>query len=65
MDNERERRDEEEEETGEIAINLNFSVIRRTVFHEIVMRNETKTCAPVNANLLIIAIPFRMIFRRE
>ena len=33
MDNERERRDEEEEEEmGETAINLSFSAIWRTVF---------------------------------
>ena len=47
IDNKRERHDEEEEKMGEAAINLNFSVIRRTVFHEIVTRNETKTCASV------------------
>jgi len=48
MDNEREKRDEEEEEeTGEAAINLSISAIWRTVFHEIVTRNETKACALV------------------
>ena len=48
MDNEKEKRDEEEEEeeTGG-AINLSFSTIWRTVFHEIVTRNEIKMCAPV------------------
>jgi len=46
MDNEREKHDEEEEEeTGEAAINLSISAIWRTVFHEIVTRNETKACA--------------------
>lgn len=42
---ERDRREEEEEE--ETTINLRFSTIRRAVFHEIVTRNETKSCAPV------------------
>ena len=51
MNNEKEKRDEEEEEEEETggAINLSFSTIWRTVFHEIVTRNEIKkkTCAPV------------------
>ncbi|KYN13280.1 hypothetical protein ALC57_14529, partial [Trachymyrmex cornetzi] len=51
-ENERERygveeEEEEEEETSRRNINLRFSAIRRTAFHEIVTRNETKTCAPV------------------
>ena len=41
IDNEREKCDEEEEETGGVTINLRFSAIRRTAFHEIVTkRNE-------------------------
>lgn len=40
----RDRREEEEEEE-ETTINLRFSTIRRTVYHEIVTRNETKSCA--------------------
>ena len=47
IDNEREIRDQEEEETDGIAINLCFSANRRTAFHEIVTRNKTKTCAQV------------------
>jgi len=27
--------------------NLHFTAIRRTAFHEIVTRNETKSCTPV------------------
>lgn len=34
-------------ENNEEAINLCFNSIRRTAFHEIVTRRETKTCAPV------------------
>ena len=51
---ERERCNEEkEEETGETAINLSFSVIRHIVFHEIVTRNETKTCVLVKRKFII------------
>jgi len=47
MDNEKERRDEGEgEETAGAAIKC-FNAIRHTVFHEIIMRKETKTCIPV------------------
>ena len=67
MNNERERRDEEEEETGGVVINFCFSAIRRTAFHEIVTRNETKTCAPVLAKRKFIdncySLPYG--FRRE
>ena len=69
IDNERERRDEEEEEeeTGRVAINLRFNTIRRTAFHEIVTRNETKTCAPVLVKRKFInnrySLPYG--FRRE
>ena len=40
---------EEEEETDvqETSINLRFRAIRRTAFHEIVTRDEIKTCKPV------------------
>ncbi|XP_011684671.1 PREDICTED: uncharacterized protein LOC105448010, partial [Wasmannia auropunctata] len=38
---------EEEEKTTRAAINLRFRAIRRTAFHDIVTRDETKTCAPV------------------
>ena len=67
IDNERERRDEEEEETGRVAINLRFNAIRRTAFHGIVTRNETKTCAPVLVKRKFIdnrySLPYG--FRRE
>ena len=67
MDNVRERRDEEEEETSGVAINLRFSAIRCTAFHEIVTRNETKTCAPVLVKRKFInnrhSLPYG--FRRE
>jgi len=33
--------EKKEEETGGTAINLSFSAIRRTVFHEIITRNKT------------------------
>ncbi|KYN11067.1 hypothetical protein ALC57_16785 [Trachymyrmex cornetzi] len=42
------KRREAEEQTAEKAvINLHFTAIRRTAFHEIITRNETKSCAPV------------------
>ena len=67
IDNEAERRDKEEEETGGVAINLRFSAIHRTVFHEIVTRNETKTYAPVLVKRKFInnrySLPYD--FRRE
>ncbi|XP_071581363.1 uncharacterized protein [Temnothorax nylanderi] len=46
---EREGRGEEEGGTSSAgtAINLRFSAIRRTAFHDIITREETKTCAPV------------------
>jgi len=62
IDNKRERHDEEEEEEmGEAAINLSFIAIRCTVFHEVVKRNETKTCAPVLIKRKFINNRFRMI----
>ncbi|KYN29421.1 hypothetical protein ALC57_01133 [Trachymyrmex cornetzi] len=45
-ENERKRR-EAEDQTGKAMINLHFTAIRRTAFHEIITRNETKSCAPV------------------
>jgi len=47
---ERERREQEEERKKEstgTALNLLFNAIRRTAFHKIVTRNETKSCAPI------------------
>jgi G:T-mismatch repair DNA endonuclease (very short patch repair protein) len=39
---------EREEDNGErTSIRLEFKTIRRTVFHEVVTRDEVKTCAPV------------------
>lgn len=38
---------EENEVTPETSINLRFKAIRRTAFHEIITRDETKICAPV------------------
>jgi len=66
MDNEKEMCNEEkEEETGETAINLSFSVIRRIVFHEIVTRNETKTCALVKRKFINNRYSLPYGFRRE
>jgi len=41
------RENEQSEEKESSAINLRFSAIRRTAFHEVVTRVETKVCAPV------------------
>src|SRR5580765_1759142 len=38
---------DEEEGSDETSINLRFRAIRRTVFHEIVTRDETKVCTAV------------------
>ena len=44
---EKTRENEDSEEEDETTINLRFSAIRRTAFHEIVTRDESKICAPV------------------
>ena len=43
----RESESQGEENTGDKSINLRFRAIRRTAFHEIVTRDEVKSCSPV------------------
>ena len=48
LERERQEEGEDEENRGrEPVINLRFSAIRRNAFHEIVTREEKKTCAAV------------------
>jgi len=47
MERERQEQEETEEEATGTALNLRFNAIRRTAFHDIVTRSETKSCAPV------------------
>jgi len=47
MERERQEQEETEEEATGTALNLHFNAIRRTAFHDIVTRSETKSCAPV------------------
>lgn len=42
-----ENTDNEEDKAATNLINLNLSTIRRTVFHAVITRRETKICAPV------------------
>jgi len=51
---EEEEREEEKEETAGTALNLRFNAIRRTAFHEIVTRSETKSCATVLVKRIFI-----------
>ncbi|KAL6416871.1 hypothetical protein ACFW04_014790 [Cataglyphis niger] len=41
------KRDRPNDEKAETSINLRFRAIRRTAFHELVTRDETKVCEPV------------------
>ncbi|XP_070515350.1 uncharacterized protein [Cardiocondyla obscurior] len=41
------RENKRSEEENPTAINLRFNAIRRTAFHDVVTRTETKACAPV------------------
>ncbi|KAL6421672.1 hypothetical protein ACFW04_014487 [Cataglyphis niger] len=43
----KETENEENDEKAETSINLRFRAIRRTAFHELVTRDETKVCNPV------------------
>ncbi|KAL6419706.1 hypothetical protein ACFW04_013670 [Cataglyphis niger] len=43
----KETENEENDEKAETSINLRFRAIRRTAFHELVTRDETKVCDPV------------------
>jgi len=59
IENEREKRETKEMEGS--TINLHFTAIRRTAFHEIVTRNETKSCTPVLVKRrFIIVILFQL-----
>ncbi|KAL6417053.1 hypothetical protein ACFW04_013026 [Cataglyphis niger] len=43
----KETENEKNDEKAETSINLRFRAIRRTAFHELVTRDETKVCEPV------------------